>query len=879
MSEAFLKVVNMSISAGWLVLAVLALRLILKKAPKWVNVLLWGIVAVRLICPFSIESALSLIPSAEVISPSVLLETPEINTGFQAINNAINPVIQESVTMIAPEKGVNTMKLLIQISSIVWITGAALLIVYTAISYLRLRWQLRIATLLRDNIYQCVTVDSPFVLGILKPRIYLPYKMDGQNLAHVVAHEQAHIRRFDHWWKPLGFLLLTIHWFNPLMWVAYILLCRDIELACDEKVIAELGSQQRADYTLALVSCSVNRRIIAACPLAFGEVSVKERVKNVMNYKKPGFWILIIAIVVSIVVAVCFLTDPPMENLKVLPEVHSHSYGIVEVTYESWNDKVPDMNRLVGLRFRVNESMELGMKSDAVSYTDWIELGTFTEITLTKDNFDRICYHDNGWFRGESAAKIRRNSARAWELVLEETEQFFYLIQMNNGELFLAEGYYDTAERDDPSSDDTSVSLLYRIAVDLNEEYNIIAKSGENVVPLTIFPAGTAIGNYSKSIHWLTIDSGEDYAPFRTYQNGEELYAVYNVFDAETYEPIPHMIPSGLEPQTGLFQNADPNREYIVVMMRNYEPDAELYCFGVRFKEKNDVTAQFTGDLIPGTAYVSHECLYMNPLSSYYALGGDSGCRYLIEEDAFVTIWRDQHNFVSVAKPELDTAGKEANNIIPVTKWEWQEFPFTDEAWSNLYFPSINKLELISKAYDEMLYQPLTPGKFLLKMDSELWLVELASSTQTGPYIWSIYSLIPESAMGVAQWEYLPEDSSHSPYFRFTFDMNYNEIDVTCVDSLLVDYDSPDKSSCSNLTIKNENPLYWSPVDQDGNLVSSATIHFTVHSADGIYPGTIYINSNSATDDHRIYTATIVGTGLHLAPNSEQDGGAISFRN
>ena len=310
MSEAFLKVVNMSISAGWLVLAVLALRLILKKAPKWVNVLLWGIVAIRLICPFSIESALSLIPSTETISPEIMMDwTPEISTGIEPLDQVVNPVIS---TSFAPQgmASANPLQILIPVAANLWLLGVLILLAYTAISYLTLRYKLRTAIILRDNIFQCETVSSPFVLGILKPRIYLAYAMDGKNLRHVVAHEKAHIRRKDHWWKPLGFLLLTVYWFNPLMWVAYILLCRDIELACDEKVIAELGNDQRADYTQALVTCAVNRRMIAACPLAFGEVGVKDRVKCIMNYRKPTFWIIVTALVVCVAVAVCFLTDP-----------------------------------------------------------------------------------------------------------------------------------------------------------------------------------------------------------------------------------------------------------------------------------------------------------------------------------------------------------------------------------------------------------------------------------------------------------------------------------------------------------------------------------------------------------------------------------------
>ena len=314
MSDLFLKIINMSISASWLVLAVLLLRFVLKKAPKWVNVLLWGIVAVRLAFPFSIESALSLIPSAETISPGIMMDNvPSVQTGVPAINSVINPVIGSSLAP-APGASANPLQIWIPILSIVWVIGVVALLLYTAVSYWRLRHKVSEAVILRDNIYQSENVASPFVLGVFGPRIYLPYNMDGQDLNHVVAHEQAHIRRKDHWWKPLGFLLLTLHWFNPLIWLAYVLLCRDIELACDEKVIKELGNEQRADYTQALVACSVNRRMIAACPLAFGEVGVKERVRSVMNYKKPAFWIIILAVIACVGVAVCFLTNPKQDS-------------------------------------------------------------------------------------------------------------------------------------------------------------------------------------------------------------------------------------------------------------------------------------------------------------------------------------------------------------------------------------------------------------------------------------------------------------------------------------------------------------------------------------------------------------------------------------
>ena len=314
MNELFLKIINMSISASWLVLAVLILRFVLKKAPKWINVLLWGIVAIRLICPFSFESTLSLIPSAETIPLNIGMDTtPTINSGISAINNAVNPIIGQSNTPMAGAS-VNLLQITIGIYEYIWIFGMIALALYTAISYWRLCRKVDTAVRYKDNIFQSENVSFPFVLGIIKPRIYLPFKMNGQYLEYVVAHEQAHICRKDHWWKPLGFLLLMIHWFNPLMWLAYVLLCRDIELACDEKVIKELGNEQRGDYTQALVACSVNRRMIVACPLAFGEVSVKERVKSVMNYKKPAFWVIIISVIVCVGVAVCFLTNPKQDS-------------------------------------------------------------------------------------------------------------------------------------------------------------------------------------------------------------------------------------------------------------------------------------------------------------------------------------------------------------------------------------------------------------------------------------------------------------------------------------------------------------------------------------------------------------------------------------
>lgn len=310
MTDIFLAIVNMSISASWIVLAVLLLRLILKKAPKWVTVLLWGIVALRLICPITVESVMSLIPSAQTVSPQIMMDaTPGINSGIPAINSAVNPVITGSLSP-DPGTSMNPLQFWIPVATLLWAAGTAVMLIYTAASYLRIKKQIGTAVLLRENIFQSEQVSSPFVLGLIKPKIYLPFRLDPSDASYVIAHEQAHIRRRDHWWKPLGFLLLSIHWFNPLMWLGYVLLCRDIELACDEKVIREMDVQQKADYSQALLSCSVTRRSIAACPLAFGEVGVKDRVKSVLHYQKPTVWIIAVATILTVLAGICFLTNP-----------------------------------------------------------------------------------------------------------------------------------------------------------------------------------------------------------------------------------------------------------------------------------------------------------------------------------------------------------------------------------------------------------------------------------------------------------------------------------------------------------------------------------------------------------------------------------------
>ncbi len=310
MDDVFLKIVNLSISASWLILTALVLRFVLKKAPKWVMPLLWGVVALRLVCLFSIESALSLIPSAETIPSEIVTETREPVLYEQATLDIVtNPTLPPAAEV---PVGVSRQQAQVDfnIYSVLWLAGMAALLVHALVSAGKLKRKLATAILLRDNIYESEFVDSPFVFGVVKPNIYLPMHMDEGTAAYVIAHERAHLARRDHWWKVLGYLVLALHWFNPLVWVAYILFCRDIELACDERVVKGLDGAARADYSQALLSCAAPGRAVAACPLAFGEGNIKTRVKSALHYKKPAFWVAAAAVLAVVIVAVCFLTNP-----------------------------------------------------------------------------------------------------------------------------------------------------------------------------------------------------------------------------------------------------------------------------------------------------------------------------------------------------------------------------------------------------------------------------------------------------------------------------------------------------------------------------------------------------------------------------------------
>ena len=436
MDALFLKIFNLSIIAGWITLAIVVLRPLLKKAPKALTVALWALVAIRLLVPLSVESEISVIPSTQIVPPEIVyVEEPQIHSGIQVANTLINPVIAETMAP-KPEASVNPMQIAVTVASTVWVVGMIAMAVYALLSYLRIRLKVRASIPLQKRVRICDNINSPFILGVFRPRIYLPSNLTEEQKKHVIAHEEAHLKRKDHWWKPLGFALLTVYWFHPLLWVAYILLCRDIELACDEKVIKHMETDEKTSYSESLLACSMPRRMIAACPLAFGEVGVKKRIKEILHYKKPALWLTILAIVICVVCTGCLLTNP-LEKTQ-------------ESTQAPIYDTSPNSDYSLGKKIYCDDSVKntnivfpayYDLENDQLCITTQTQknpVGQLKAFELTEENFDNLFVSQN-WYFGDSTQKIRENNETAWQIFSQEDPQTptKYLLKQKNSDVLL----------------------------------------------------------------------------------------------------------------------------------------------------------------------------------------------------------------------------------------------------------------------------------------------------------------------------------------------------------------------------------------------------------------------------------------------------------
>ena len=316
MEGIFVKLLNMSISASVLILIAVLLRGVLRRSPKWIHCLLWGLVVVRLVCPLSFESSFSLAPRADFVETKlgVQREDGRYMNSATDVSKVLNDDLDNAQNKNLANKGNADRQGDWKKISWTWFVGVVLLLGYAAISYLRFRKKVQASVRLRDGIYVCDNIRTPFILGVIRPGIYLPSDMDEVQTDNVISHERAHLSRFDQVWKPLGYCLLAVYWFNPLCWLAYVLFCRDMELACDEKVIRDMDVEDKKVYSRVLLSFSDPSHRIAAGPLAFGEIGVKKRIQSVLNYRKPAFWMVGLAILALVVTSLCFLTNPKAAN-------------------------------------------------------------------------------------------------------------------------------------------------------------------------------------------------------------------------------------------------------------------------------------------------------------------------------------------------------------------------------------------------------------------------------------------------------------------------------------------------------------------------------------------------------------------------------------
>ena len=450
------KILNMSLTASVAIIFVLLLRLLLKKAPKVISYALWGVVLIRLLCPVSIESGLSLfglfdtptVDRSERTSAVEYIPSNIVHTEFPSVVLPV-PGIGEAITETLPQGEeqlrADPLEGPIFIATYVWWGGILVMAVYGIVTYLRLRRRLITASPLRDNIYLADDIDSPFVMGLIRPKIYLPSEMEEREQSYIILHEQHHIRRLDHIVKALAFVALCIHWFNPLVWVAFILSGKDMEMSCDEAVVRKLGTEIRADYTASLLSLATGKRIIAGMPLAFGEGNTKDRIKNLANWKKPAFWVVLVAVIACVVLAVCLLTNPSDDELNA-PEPFGHRYRVAEILNEAPRFSFTYTVETAP-RYQFTSDYVMSVSGDALDTHEsdsWLRVqGVFEEVKITTENFDN--YFDmDGWHVNNAVwSEFRSTIKKAWRIDVEDDENnaFYYVFLTSSDEVYLSYGY------------------------------------------------------------------------------------------------------------------------------------------------------------------------------------------------------------------------------------------------------------------------------------------------------------------------------------------------------------------------------------------------------------------------------------------------------
>lgn len=730
MTELFLKILNMSLKASWVILAVLIIRFLLKKAPKKYSYALWAASAFRLVCPVSFKSVISLfalrferrntvhLDLTQVASPVVNVINPQANIGVPAVDTAIN----SSLPAPTPQYSANPMQIIMYIAALVWLIGIAVMVVYGVVTYIRLNRKLRFAVKFEDNVFETDIIASPFIMGMIRPKIYIPKGLDTDKLSYVLQHERAHLKRFDHVVKPLAFLILAMHWFNPLVWLGFYLMSRDMEMSCDETVLSKEDSSN-TDYSTTLLSLAVKGRFPAPSPLAFGESGVKKRIKNALKFKKPAVWISIIAVVICIAVIFVCAADPK-EKEPQASDILSQAYAAPETIYMNGSfSYIPVTDDTASYYIDHNGTV---LTKGWTAEEGWREMGTLQSVYLTKENFDDyFVENDMHWEDGYSVQELREENLNAWQF--EYSGNLYYILQQEDDELFY-------------------------VVISKNAGTDSISVIGEGV---------------------------------------SDEFIVRWIFKLE---------PAGMQ--------------------------------GVSYT-------------ISGDSYVSYQCLYMSPLSSFAAIGGDSSYRYVIVEHGNAI---GDNEVIPRSRPFV-MINRHNGDIKTIGEFgEWQEFPYTKEEWNDLFLTG----DVDISGYETKQWMPFEGrnGYALAKMDDQLWFVDINKESDGKEFAWCIYSLVPESYMGNMAWEY-----SEGEALEIEFSVPGNMTAVCTQTGISTDGENFDTEAAWS-----DGKLWWSPLDENGEPVLRAQIQFT---SDKGFGGVVYIDGFYQGKD-LWYTLTTSGTALHL---------------
>ena len=599
MADLLLTVLDMSITASYVILAILIMRLLLKKAPKKYSYALWAVAGFRLVCPVSFQSVLSLfnltLPKFETARQEVFEHAREL-VGYSAdfeqarelvgssadtdllilpIGTSIEIIDRFTVTF-------NPMVTVLKVITILWLIGMAAMIIISIVNYLRLRHKLRFATRMEKNIWQCETVRSPFILGLFRPRIYLPYGLDCQTLEYILAHEKHHLKRLDHVIKLLSFAILTVHWFNPLCHLAFYLMNRDMEMSCDEYVLSKEGISS-TDYSRTLLSIASNKRFPAPTPLAFGETGVAQRIKNILHWKKPALWVTIVALVLTIALLICCAADPA-------PAATSELFGKSYVTVETISEPALYSGSTEGksFYFDIAEDGTFTWVKDGTSY----EYYQLEKVRLTAKNFDA---HFNPFTDPVLVSGLRENNKTAWGW--QEADSVCYVLQQRNGTIYLVGGRVNQEAKEE--------SWIFAFRLKTKKESTASSYpfgyrlTGHPVYVCPILstsptPSGWEIGEDGSLIRW-------DKYQWNNLGKLEPITLTEENFDIYFLAPDEDFLPSELRKNneqawTLDIDHSDPRFREAYFLLK--QTDGSCYVVGGPYQPGKEVSAQFVGYLL-----------------------------------------------------------------------------------------------------------------------------------------------------------------------------------------------------------------------------------------------------------------------------------------